>query len=63
MPVPTLPPVNFFSLVCMASAVVFPFPDVVFHSRELGNGRSHSRDSRAPGIEAYCEWLPKEKDN
>ena len=27
----------------------FPFPDVVFHSREFGNGHSHTRDSQAPG--------------
>jgi len=34
--------------------LVFPFPDVVFHSQEFGNGCSHSRDSRAPG-----KWEPR----
>jgi len=30
------------------------FPDPFFHSREFGNGRSHSWDSRAPGNDVYC---------
>ena len=49
--------------IILSCLIVFPFPDVVFHSWEFGNGRFHSRDSRAPGIEAYCEWLTKEQDN
>jgi len=30
------------------------FPDPFFHSREFGNVRIHSRDSRAPGNDVYC---------
>jgi len=41
----------------------FSFPDVFLHSREFGNGCSHSRDSRASGNEVYYEWLMKEEVN
>jgi len=37
------------------SQLEFLFPDVFLHSREFGNGRSHSRDSWASGNEVYYE--------
>ena len=33
------------------------FPEGFFHAREYGNGRSHSRESRAPGNEAYSHCI------
>ena len=41
----------------------FSFPDVFLHSREFGNGRSHSRDSRGMRYTMSDWWKKKSTNN